>query len=83
MITFIVVLLQNATNVTYFRGFIVQARRMADPTGDGVGNFLTNSSNDQQTRCSDVSIYLKCIVVQLMELTTCSVTLVAEGGWSG
>ena len=56
LITFIAVLLENATSEIYFRGFIVQARTMADPDGGGVGQFMTDSSDDQQQRCSGVSI---------------------------
>ena len=42
----------NATaNNTDFRGFIIQARTMAD--GSPVGQFMTGNSTDQQVQCTN------------------------------
>ena len=46
----------GATN-TDFRGFIIQARTMAD--GSPVGEFMTGSNTDQQLLCDgDVRMYV-------------------------
>ena len=51
---FTVVLSGTPANMD-FRGFLIQARTMAD--GSPVGQFMTDGSNDQQSRCTgNVSI---------------------------
>lgn len=52
---FTVVLSGTSENMD-FRGFIIQARTVAD--GSPVGQFMTDNSTDQQPQCSGVSLQL-------------------------